>query len=106
MIARGSMDKSSYKLRHRIYTIYNFYRPVILHPIVPDHPKYHKSRVKLQLHDAIYRPRFYSNSYLVAFKFAQQRSIQPAYKELAFPKQAGQFLMKTPNFDKQAQSFL
>ena len=30
MIACGSMDKSSYKLRHRIYTIYNFYRPVLL----------------------------------------------------------------------------
>ena len=31
MIARGSIDKSSYKLRHRIYTIYNFDRTVLLH---------------------------------------------------------------------------
>ena len=28
------------------------------------------------------------------------------YKKLALSKQAGQFLMKTPNFDKQAESFL
>ena len=32
MIVRGSIDKSSYKLRHRIYTVYNFYRPVLLPP--------------------------------------------------------------------------
>ena len=31
MIARGSIDKSIYKLCHKIYTIYNFYRPVLLH---------------------------------------------------------------------------
>ena len=31
MIARRSIDTSSYKPRHRIYTIYNFYRPVLLH---------------------------------------------------------------------------
>ena len=29
-----------------------------------------------------------------------------AYKKLAFSKQADQFLMKTPNSDKQAEKFL
>ena len=31
---------------------------------------------------------------------------QPAYKKLCFSKQAGQFLMKTSNYDKQADKFL
>ena len=29
-----------------------------------------------------------------------------SYKKFAFPKQAGQFLTKTPNVDKQAKKFL
>ena len=39
----------------------------------------------------------------VLFRFIQQ---EPTYKKLAFSKQAGQFLIKTPNFIKQAQKFL
>ena len=49
MIARGSIDKSSYKLRHRIYTIYNFYRPVLLHPLPP-----HIKKVTLFFKNIIY----------------------------------------------------
>ena len=33
-------------------------------------------------------------------------TIEPAYKKFAFSKQACQFLIKTPNFDEQAEKFL
>ena len=36
----------------------------------------------------------------------KQLQQEPAYKKLIFSKEAGQFLMKTPNFDKQAEKFL
>ena len=51
MIARGSIDKSSYKLRHRIYTIYNFYRPVQLQPLPPYIKKLHFLKIIMYLMD-------------------------------------------------------